>query len=61
MEKRPSNKTSASAKSMNMDIWVDGTSNQQIFQKNKVVTAKTPFSVVGPFCTSHSICFNIGF
>ena len=39
MEKRPSNKTSASAKSMNMDIWVDGTSNQQkinkIFKKIK--------------------------
>ena len=33
MEKRPSNKTSASAKSMNMDIWVDGTSNQQKINK----------------------------
>ena len=27
-EKTPSNKTSALAKSMNMDIWVAGTSNQ---------------------------------
>ena len=33
MERRPSNKTSASAKSMNMDIWVDGTSNQQKINK----------------------------
>ena len=53
-----------------MDIWVVGISNQllkvvlklkQNFQKNKVVTGKTPFLVIGLFCTHHSICLNIGF
>ena len=34
---------------------------KQNFQKNKVVTGKTPFFVMGPFCTHHSSCFNIGF
>ena len=57
-EKAPSNKTPALTKSMNMDIWVVGTSNQLIisplklkqnFQKYKVVTGKTPFFVIGPF------------
>ena len=31
------------------------------FRKNKVVTGKTPFFVIGSFCTPHSICLNIGF
>ena len=31
------------------------------FQKTKVVTGKTPFFVIGPLCTHHSICLNIGF
>ena len=26
-----------------------------------VVTDKTPFFVIGSFCTHHSICLNIGF
>ena len=34
---------------------------KQNFQKNKVVNGKTPFFVIGPFCTHHSICLNIGF
>ena len=34
---------------------------KQNFQKNKVVTGKTPFFVIGPFCSHHSICLNIGF
>ena len=34
---------------------------EQIFQKNKVVTGKTLLFVVGPFCSRHSICLNIGF
>ena len=34
---------------------------KQNFQKNKVVTGKTPFFEIGPFCTHHSICLNIGF
>ena len=53
-----------------MDIWVVGTSNELFlrgpktganFLKNKVVTGKTPLFVIGPFCSRHSICFNIGF
>ena len=31
------------------------------FQKNKVVTGKTLFFVIGSFCSHHSICLNIGF
>ena len=34
---------------------------EQIFQKNKVVTGKTPLFVIGPFCSRHFICLNIGF
>ena len=34
---------------------------KQNFQKNKVVTGKTPCFVIGPFCTAHSVCLNIGF
>ena len=69
-EKAPSNKTPAPTKSMNMDIRVDGASIKSLwevlklkqnFQKNKVVTSKTAFFVIGPFCTSHFICLNIGF
>ena len=63
-EKAPSNKTPALMKSTNMDIWVVGISSQFFlrgsetetnFQKNKVVTGKTPFFAIGPFCTHHSI------
>ena len=48
-EKAPSNKTPALTKRMNLDNWVDGTSNQLFrrgsysetkFSKNKVVTGK---------------------
>ena len=53
--KTSSNKTPALTKSMNMDIWVVGTSNQ----KNKVVTGSV--FVIGPFCTYHSIYLNIAF
>ena len=66
-EKAPSNKTSALTKMINIDIWVVGTSNQlfirgsQTQKKKKIVTDKTPFFVLGPFCTPHSICLNIGF
>ena len=31
------------------------------FLKNKVITVKTPFFVIGPFCTHHSVCLNICF
>ena len=51
-------------KSINMYIWAIGILNQlfirgsytQIkFQKNEVVSGESPFFVIGPFCTSHSI------
>ena len=69
-EKVLSNKTLALTKRMNMDIWVVGISNQPFrrdsysevnFLKNKVVTGKTPSSVISALCTFHSIYFNIGF
>ena len=34
---------------------------KQNFQKNEVVTGKTPFFVIGPFRTHHSICLKIVF
>ena len=34
---------------------------KQTFQKNEAVTGKTPLFVIGPFCSRHSICLNIGF
>ena len=34
---------------------------KQNFQENKVVPGKTPFFVIGTFCTLHSICLNISF
>ena len=45
-EKGPSNKTPALRKSTNMGVWAVG---------------KTRFSVIGPLCSYHSICLNIGF
>ena len=69
-EKAPLDKASTLSKSMNMDIWVVGRSNQLFilvskleknFRKKKVATGKTLFFVVGPFCTPHSIYLNIGF
>ena len=61
-----SNKTQALTKSLNMDIWVVGTVNQLFkrgscdkvkLSKNKVVSGKTLFFVIGPFHTPHSIDF----
>ena len=34
---------------------------KQNVQESKVVTGKTPFFLIGPFCTNHSICLSIGF
>ena len=34
---------------------------KQNSQKNKAVTGKTPFFVIGPFCSHHFICLNTGF
>ena len=71
-EKVPSIKTLALTKSMNMEIWLAGLSNQ-IFIKRTYTETKfskkqssywhnsfLPFVIV-PFCTPHSICHNIGF
>ena len=68
-EKSPSNKTPALTKSMNMDIWVVGISNQlflrgfsaetKFSKKNRVFTGKNPF--IGLFFTHHSIFLNIGY
>ena len=67
----PSSKTQALAKSMNMDIWVVGTSNQLFIRgsygqatsskKKKVVTMKTLFFLIVRFYTPYSICLNNGF
>ena len=54
-------------KSMNMYIW--GRSaickkflySNKVLKKNKVVSGKTPFVVIGPFYAHHSIGPNIGF
>ena len=51
-----------------MEIWVAGTSNQLFIQgfkteinsKNRVVTGKTPFFAINPFCTPNYFCLNIG-
>ena len=59
-EKEPLNKSPAPTKSTNMDIWVVLKLKQKL-QKNKVVTGKTPFFMIGPFCTHCSICLDIGF
>ena len=34
---------------------------QSLTDDKRIVTGKTPFFVIGPFCTHHSICLNIGF
>ena len=65
-------KTPRLSKSMNMDIWLVGAISTQLFiigsstetkfsEKKNVVTGKTLFSVIDPFCTAHSNCLNIGF
>ena len=67
-KEHPQKNSSAYGK-YDMDIWVVGTLNQllkevlklkQNFQKNKVVTGRASFFVIGSFCTHHSICLNIG-
>ena len=68
-EKHPS-KTQELTKSMNIDIWVIGKFYQLFYTQMKfstkkktiiIISGKTPFFVIGPFYTSHSICLNIGF
>ena len=67
-EKAPSNKFPTLSKSMYRDMPVIGTSNQlsirgffQNFRETKVLTGKTPFFMIGSFCTPYSIYPNIEF
>ena len=59
-QKAPSNEIPTLSESMNMDIWVV-LKLKQNFRKNKVVTGKTPFFLIGPFYNPLSISLNIGF
>ena len=45
---------------MTMETWVKGTLKQLFinFQTNAVVSGKTPFFVINPFSTHHTICLN---
>ena len=60
------NKTEALTESVNMYIWVDDTLNQrfshsnEIFKKNEVVSGKSTFFLIWPFCTPQSFYLNIG-
>ena len=68
-EKAPSNQTPASSKCTNIGIWVVDTSNQLFIKgseidakfSTKLIIGKTPFLVIGPFCTHHCIYLNIDF
>ena len=65
-ENIPSNKTKAFVESMNMvqlgnQIFIKSSYNELNFQKNKIVSDKTPLFPIGPFCTSRSIFLNIVF
>ena len=53
-----------------MGVWAVGKLNQLFIRgsftetklsKKKTVTGKTPYPVIGPFCSYHSVCLNIGF
>ena len=67
------NKTRTLTKSMNMGIWLIGALNQLFVRgaqirfskkkkkKHKAISGKNPFFLIGPCCTSHVICPNIGF
>ena len=66
-EKAQSNKTPALTKSKNMGIWVVGISNQ-LFIRGSLTEAESSKkqstywqTPIGPFCTHHSVCLNIGF
>ena len=69
MENPLTNKTQALTKSMNVDTWVISKLNQQFTRDSyteitfskKCSSRTTPLLVIGPFCTPHSICLNIGF
>ena len=66
-----SNKTNALTKSMNMRIWEIGALNQSFMRrsyneikfslKQKLISGRFAFFVIGQFCTHHSIYLNIDF
>ena len=61
-KKHLQNKIPALTKSTKMGICFVGISNQLFIRgsdKNKVVTGKTSFFVIGAFCAHHFICLNI--
>ena len=69
-EKAPSYKTSTFSKGMSLGGWyIKSTLYMRLLywskifkrKKKKIDTGKTVFFVIGPFCTPHSICLNIGF
>ena len=71
-ENTPSNKVEALTRSVNMYIWAINTLirgsytlvNNCLYDavaKNKVSSGKSALFEIGPFCTPHVICFNIGF
>ena len=65
-EKAHSNKIPTLTRSMNIDVWVVGRMSslleilipKQNFQKKKKRSSYLQ-SLIGPFCTPHSICFNM--
>ena len=67
-ENTPWNKTQVPTKSMNVDIWVTGTLIQLFIRGSttqiefpRKLCGITPFFLIGPFCTPHSMCLHIGF
>ena len=64
-ESAPPKKTQKLKQNMNVDILNqlfirDFYTEIKCSKKNKVVSDETPFFVIGPFCTSHSVCPDIG-
>ena len=41
-------------------LTLGGSKTETNFQKKKKSIGKTPLFVIGPFCSRHSICLNIG-
>ena len=66
-EKAHSDKIPTLTRSMNIDVWVVGRMSSlleifipnQNFQKKKKKRSSYLQSLIGPFCTPHSICFNM--
>ena len=41
------------------ELFIKGSQVKTKFSKKKVVTGKTPFFVIIPFCTLHTICHTV--